>query len=89
MKSIFRRLAIGLGCLLLVAGIGVFLVGHELMRALIAYAVEDQKQGENAFKAFGVGVFLAAMGAGLLGLALPRLSTPRDGAPSQSPSARS
>lgn len=76
MKSILRRLAIGMGCLLLVAGIGVFLIGHELMRALIAYAVEDQKQGENAFKAFGAGVFLAAMGAGLLGLALPR-STPR------------
>ncbi|MFZ2873488.1 MAG: hypothetical protein WAZ94_03300 [Phycisphaerales bacterium] len=72
MKSVLRRLAIGLGCLLLVAGVGVFLVGHELMRALIAYAVEDQKQGENAFKAFGGGVFLAAVGAGLLGLALPR-----------------
>lgn len=71
MKSVLRRLAIGLGCLLFVAGVGVFLVGHELMRALIAYAVEDQKQGENAFRAFGIGVFLAAMGAGLLGLALP------------------
>ncbi|MCE7974782.1 MAG: hypothetical protein DYG92_10760 [Leptolyngbya sp. PLA1] len=85
MKSVLRRFAIGLGCSLLVAGVGVFLIGHELMRALIAYAVEDQKQGENAFKAFGAGVLLAAMGAGLLGLALPRSTSRHQGPPASGP----
>lgn len=73
-KSLIRRLMLGLGAMLLVAGVGVFLVGHELLTTMISFAVEDKTQQENVFKAFGGGVFIAAMGAGLMAAAIP---TPR------------
>jgi hypothetical protein len=75
-KSMVRRVALGLGALLAVTGVGIFLIGHEVLKNLLAYAVDDQakvkEMGEGAFKAFGGGVFLAALGAGLLAMALPR-----------------
>jgi hypothetical protein len=72
MKAFMRRMVIGLGAMLFVVGVGVFIVGHELLRVLISFAVEDQQQRENVIKAFGAGIVLAALGAGLLGVGLPR-----------------
>lgn len=80
LKSWLRRLALGLGAMLTVAGVGVFLIGHELLQTLISFAVEDKTQQENVFKAFGGGVLLAVLGAGLLAAALPR---PRVGSASK------
>lgn len=71
MRYLIRRLLLGFGALLLTAGIGLFLVGHELLHALIAYAVENKEQGENAFKALAAGVVLGALGMGVLAAALP------------------
>ncbi|GJQ29061.1 MAG: hypothetical protein HBSAPP03_09450 [Phycisphaerae bacterium] len=78
MKSLLRRLALGLGAMLLTAGAGVFLVGHELLQTLISFAEENKEHQENVFKAFGGGVVLAVMGAGLLGAAMPRPRLPSD-----------
>jgi len=71
MRSIVRRLLLGLGMMLLVAGVGIFLIGHELLRMVISFGVEDEAARENVFKAFGGGVVLCALGAGVLAAALP------------------
>lgn len=73
MKSILRRVALGLGALLVVAGIGSFLYGHEAVRVLLAYPEAADSLKDQAKRAFEGGILLAAVGAGLLGLALPRL----------------
>ncbi len=73
MRSIFRRVAIGAGSMLIVAGIGLYLVGHDALRYVISFNVEDPAAREKVFGAFGAAVFLAAIGAGILMTALPRI----------------
>jgi hypothetical protein len=77
MRQVFRRVSLGFGTLLFAAGVGVFFLGQQLLRALIAYAVEDKAQGDNAFKALAAGVFLASIGAAVIATALPATRAPK------------
>lgn len=80
MRHVLRRLMLGLGAMLLVIGAGVFFSGHEGVRWLIAFGEESEKSKEAVFGALAAGIFFAAIGAGLLGAAIPR-NRPRPGTP--------
>lgn len=81
MKRTARRLLLGLGMFLFVGGVGLCWFGHEVLRALIGYAVEDKAQFENVVKMYGVGTFLAAVGAGILAASVTRTREKADVAP--------
>lgn len=82
-KRILRRLALGLGAALLIAGIGTFLGGHEALHVIISFGNDDPAQREKILGAFKGGTFLAALGAALLGFALPAPSVPAPTPPGQ------
>ncbi|MDX2130727.1 MAG: hypothetical protein SFY69_01585 [Planctomycetota bacterium] len=71
MRYVLRRIMLGLGAMLLVAGIGVVLVGQQILHVIVSFGIEEEKARNGAFAAFGGGIFLAAVGAGLLAAAAP------------------
>ena len=71
MKRGMRRAALGLGAMLFMLGTGVCILGHEALRVIISFGVEEEKARQGAMMALGAGVVLAAFGAGLFAAAAP------------------
>lgn len=73
-KTLTRRLMLGLGAALLVAGLSSFVFVHELVHVLVSFGEEDPAKRQQALGVFKVGGLAATIGAGLIGIALPRPS---------------
>lgn len=75
MKRGVRRAGLGLGAMLFVLGTGICILGHEALRIIISFGVEEEKTRHGAMMALGAGVVIAAFGAGLFAASAPSTRT--------------
>lgn len=73
-KTLARRLLLGLGAAMLAASLGAFVIGHESLHVIISFGQDDPAQRDKLLGLFKAGTVAATLGAGLIGVALPRPS---------------
>ncbi|MFA6046530.1 MAG: hypothetical protein WC718_16215 [Phycisphaerales bacterium] len=71
-KTLARRLLLGLGAAMLAAGLGAFIIGHETLHVVISFGQDDPAQRDKLLGLFKAGAVAFTLGAGLIGIALPR-----------------